>query len=131
MRFEANPLFIFDLLSVTRGSNIEIYNPGQGFKTARLISLYKESFKFLLDHPRRCFYVVVSSVPTWWLFFILVVLNGFDLVIFCILDLHDDIFQRLIWGTGVLKFVCFKHSVLEQWDFQWAVIYRSCMQRLR
>lgn len=73
------------------------------FKTARPLSLYKESLGFLLDHPRRCFTLLFPSVPTWWLFFILVVLNGFDLVIFCILDLHDESFKGVDMGYRVLN----------------------------
>lgn len=60
------------------------------FKTAKPLSLYKESLGFLLDHPRRCFTLLFPSVPTWWLFFILVVLNATDLVLFIILDLNSD-----------------------------------------
>ncbi|KAI2631008.1 potassium transport protein TRK1/TRK2 [Hypoxylon sp. NC1633] len=48
-----------------------------------------EELKFLLDHPRRCFTLLFPSNATWWLFFILVVLNGVDLILFLILDLHD------------------------------------------
>ncbi|KAL6450054.1 TRK2 Low-affinity potassium transport protein [Candida maltosa Xu316] len=73
------------------------------FKFARPLSLYKESLGFLLDHPRRCFTLLFPSVPTWWLFFILVVLNGFDLVIFCILDLRNAIFDGEPMGYRVLN----------------------------
>lgn len=45
-----------------------------------------EELKFLLDHPRRCFTLLFPSNATWWLFFILVVLNGVDLILFLILD---------------------------------------------
>ncbi|KAI1378211.1 potassium transport protein TRK1/TRK2 [Hypoxylon crocopeplum] len=48
-----------------------------------------EELRFLLDHPRRCFTLLFPSNATWWLFFILVVLNGVDLILFLILDLHD------------------------------------------
>ncbi|KAH9900583.1 potassium transport protein TRK1/TRK2 [Xylariomycetidae sp. FL2044] len=47
-----------------------------------------EELKFLLDHPRRCFTLLFPSNATWWLFFILVVLNGVDLILFIILDLN-------------------------------------------
>lgn len=60
------------------------------FKTAKPLSLYKESLGFLLDHPRRCFTLLFPSIPTWWLFIILIVLNATDLVLFIILDLHSD-----------------------------------------
>ena len=45
-----------------------------------------EELRFLLDHPRRCFTMLFPSNATWWLFFILVVLNGLDLILFIILD---------------------------------------------
>ncbi|KAH8653451.1 cation transport protein-domain-containing protein, partial [Xylariales sp. PMI_506] len=46
-----------------------------------------EELRFLLDHPRRCFTLLFPSTATWWLFFILVILNGVDLIFFIILDL--------------------------------------------
>jgi hypothetical protein len=45
-----------------------------------------EELKFLLDHPRRCFTLLFPSKATWWLFWILVILNGLDLIFFIILD---------------------------------------------
>ncbi|KAI5954570.1 TRK1 [Candida jiufengensis] len=73
------------------------------FKTAKPLSLYKESLGFLLDHPRRCFTLLFPSVPTWWLFVILIVLNGFDLVIFCILDFNNAVFDGVPKGYRVLN----------------------------
>ncbi|MCJ1285895.1 low affinity potassium transporter [Xylographa opegraphella] len=49
-----------------------------------------EELKFLLDHPRRCFTLLFPSEATWWLFWILVLLNGIDVVFFIILDLGDS-----------------------------------------
>jgi potassium uptake Trk family protein len=45
-----------------------------------------EELNFLLDHPRRCFTLLFPSRATWWLFWVLVLLNGMDLVFFIILD---------------------------------------------
>ena len=45
-----------------------------------------EEFRFLLDHPRRCFTLLFPTQATWWLFWILVVLNGLDLIFFIVLD---------------------------------------------
>ena len=45
-----------------------------------------EELRFLLDHPRRCFTLLFPSNATWWLFWVLVALNGIDLVLFNILD---------------------------------------------
>jgi Trk-type K+ transport system membrane component len=45
-----------------------------------------EELRFLLDHPRRCFTLLFPSNATWWLFWILILLNGVDLIFFVILD---------------------------------------------
>lgn len=45
-----------------------------------------EEFKFLLDHPRRCFTLLFPTTATWWLFWVLVILNGLDLIFFITLD---------------------------------------------
>lgn len=50
-------------------------------------ALYEE-FRFLLDHPRRCFTLLFPRQATWWLFGILVILNGVDLIFFIILDVR-------------------------------------------
>jgi Trk-type K+ transport system membrane component len=48
-----------------------------------------EELRFLLDHPRRCFTLLFPSKANWWLFAVLVLLNGIDLIFFIILDLND------------------------------------------
>jgi len=58
-----------------------------------------EEFKFLLDHPRRCFTLLFPSTATWWLFWILVLLNGIDLVFYIILDV-----SLRTRGTGIVLF---------------------------
>jgi hypothetical protein len=45
-----------------------------------------EELRFLLDHPRRCFTLMFPSDASWWLFWVLVILNGLDLIFFIILD---------------------------------------------
>jgi Trk-type K+ transport system membrane component len=54
-----------------------------------------EELRFLLDHPRRCFTLLFPSRATWWLFTILVILNGVDLIFFIILDLNDSVVTAL------------------------------------
>ncbi|KAK3185417.1 low affinity potassium transporter [Lecanicillium sp. MT-2017a] len=49
-----------------------------------------EELKFLLDHPRRCFTLLFPSGPSWWLFWILVMLNAVDLLFFIVLDLGKE-----------------------------------------
>jgi potassium uptake Trk family protein len=48
-----------------------------------------EEFRFLLDHPRRCFTLLFPRRATWWLFIVLVLLNSIDLIFFILLDLKD------------------------------------------
>ncbi len=49
-----------------------------------------EELRFLLDHPRRCFTLLFPSKATWWLFWILVILNGLDLIFFIALDVSTS-----------------------------------------
>jgi Trk-type K+ transport system membrane component len=52
-----------------------------------------EELRFLLDHPRRCFTLLFPSKANWWLFWILVILNGVDLIFFIILDVSTMLFR--------------------------------------
>ncbi|KAI9702152.1 MAG: low affinity potassium transporter [Bogoriella megaspora] len=61
-----------------------------------------EELRFLLDHPRRCFTLLFPSKDTWWLFWVLVLLNGIDLIFFIILDLDDPTVTSLAPGIRVL-----------------------------
>jgi len=45
-----------------------------------------EELSFLLDHPRRCFTLLFPSGATWWLFWLLIILNGLDVIFFIVLD---------------------------------------------
>ncbi|KAF2140281.1 uncharacterized protein K452DRAFT_310039 [Aplosporella prunicola CBS 121167] len=68
-----------------------------------------QELKFLLDHPRRCFTLLFPSKATWWLFWVLVILNGTDLILFVVLDLNDSTVTSLPPGIRVLNglFVAF------------------------
>lgn len=72
------------------------------YKFARPASLFEESLAFLLDHPRRCFTLLFPSGPTWWLFAVLVLLNGIDLVFFIILDLKNKYLEEIPTGYRVV-----------------------------
>lgn len=61
-----------------------------------------EELKFLLDHPRRCFTLLFPRNATWWLFAILIALNGIDLIFFIILDLNDPTVTKLPVGIRIL-----------------------------
>lgn len=61
-----------------------------------------EELRFLLDHPRRCFTLLFPRNATWWLFAIVIALNGIDLIFFIILDINDDTVTALPPGIRVL-----------------------------
>ena len=61
-----------------------------------------EELRFLLDHPRRCFTLLFPSGATWWLFAILMILNGLDLMFFIVLDLNDPSVTHLPVGLRFL-----------------------------
>lgn len=59
--------------------------------------------RFLLDHPRRCFTLLFPSAATWWLFWLLVILNGIDLIFFIILDVSIAFFIKVSDITNVFR----------------------------
>ena len=61
-----------------------------------------EELRFLLDHPRRCFTLLFPSHDTWWLFAVLIILNGIDLIFFIILNTKDPVVTTLSPGIRVL-----------------------------
>ncbi|KAK4502060.1 hypothetical protein PRZ48_007871 [Zasmidium cellare] len=62
-----------------------------------------DELRFLLDHPRRCFTLLFPSKATWWLFWVLVGLNGIDLIFFIILDLNETVVEDMPAGIQVLN----------------------------
>lgn len=64
--------------------------------------LYEE-LRFLLDHPRRCFTLLFPSGATWWLFWLLVIMNGLDVMFFIVLDLKQAPVVNLPAGLKVLN----------------------------
>ncbi|KFY43108.1 hypothetical protein V494_02102 [Pseudogymnoascus sp. VKM F-4513 (FW-928)] len=61
-----------------------------------------EELRFLLDHPRRCFTLLFPATATWWLFWVLVLLNGIDLIFFIILDFGNPVVTDLAPNIRVL-----------------------------
>ena len=64
--------------------------------------LYEE-LRFLLDHPRRCFTLLFPSTATWWLFLVLFILNGLDVMFFIVLDLGSGPVVNLPTGIKILN----------------------------
>lgn len=68
-----------------------------------------EELRFLLDHPRRCFTLLFPGKATWLLFWILVVLNGVDLIFFIILDVSVVLRRPILVADHVTawKYCCY------------------------
>jgi len=62
----------------------------------------RDSLKFLLDHPRRCYTLLFPNNVTWVLFGILVILNVVDVLLIILLDLDNEEVRSLSPGPRVL-----------------------------
>ncbi|KAH7111301.1 potassium transport protein 1 [Dendryphion nanum] len=72
------------------------------FKLAPASSSLKESVRFLLDHPRRCYTLLFPSSVTWTLAGVLVVLNFIDVLLIITLDLENPELTTLPVGPRIL-----------------------------
>ena len=50
---------------------------------------HKAILRFVLQYPRRVYTNLFPSVPTWWLFFMVIILNGIDWAAFEILNIGN------------------------------------------
>ncbi|THX88033.1 TrkH-domain-containing protein [Aureobasidium pullulans] len=64
-------------------------------KTARFDD-HRNTLRFLLDHPRRCYTNLFPSEHTWWLAFAVFVLNGVDWAAFEILNIGNRVLNDTI-----------------------------------
>jgi Trk-type K+ transport system membrane component len=71
------------------------------YKVSPTISSLKESTRFLLDHPRRCYTLLFPSTATWILAAILVALNFLDTILVICLDLDNPEVNVLPMGSRV------------------------------
>ncbi|KAM0793243.1 hypothetical protein ACM66B_000706 [Microbotryomycetes sp. NB124-2] len=62
----------------------------------------RETLQFLLDHPRRCFIYLFPSHQTWFLVFVLVILNSIDWVSFIVLDIGNPEIEAIPVGTRII-----------------------------
>ncbi|KAG6353773.1 hypothetical protein INS49_005252 [Diaporthe citri] len=73
------------------------------FKLVPSRSSLKETLRFLLDHPRRCYTLLFPSRATWILFGIVVLLNVADVVLIIALDLNNPAVNDLSLGPRILS----------------------------
>lgn len=63
---------------------------------------WRDTLRFVLDHPRRVYTNLFPSAPTWWLFFAILLLNGTDWVAFELLNLGNTALSHIPTNARVL-----------------------------
>ncbi|KAI8090940.1 cation transport protein-domain-containing protein [Gilbertella persicaria] len=64
--------------------------------------LRRETFRYLLDHPRRCYTTLFPSTQTWWLLIVLVAITLFELICFISLNYWLPVLADISWGARFL-----------------------------
>ncbi|KAK3305463.1 cation transport protein-domain-containing protein [Chaetomium strumarium] len=62
----------------------------------------KDTFKFILQYPRRVYTNLFPARPTWWLLFMLILLNSVDWAAFELLNLGNPSMDSIPRGSRVL-----------------------------
>ncbi|KFY70118.1 hypothetical protein V499_09440 [Pseudogymnoascus sp. VKM F-103] len=99
------PLFVMSFMIIFGNTGFPVLLRFIIYCTSKLVpktSGIWEELRFLLDHPRRCFTLLFPSTATWWLFWVLVLLNGIDLIFFIILDFGNPVVTDLPPNIRVL-----------------------------
>ncbi|KAI5921050.1 TrkH-domain-containing protein [Camillea tinctor] len=63
---------------------------------------WKETLEYILKYPRRVYTNLFPSRQTWWLLFMLFVLNGTDWVAFEILNLGNTTLEQIPLGSRII-----------------------------
>lgn len=61
-----------------------------------------ETFRYLLDHPRRCYTTLFPSTQTWWLFIVLIAITLVELICFLALNYWLPVLAGISWGSRFL-----------------------------
>ncbi|KAG1137617.1 hypothetical protein G6F37_011101 [Rhizopus arrhizus] len=62
----------------------------------------RETFRYLLDHPRRCYTTLFPATQTWWLFIILIIITLVELISFLALNYWLPILSGISGGSRFL-----------------------------
>ncbi|KAI9253618.1 cation transporter [Sporodiniella umbellata] len=70
--------------------------------TPRSMEMERETFRYLLDHPRRCYTTLFPATQTWWLFIIVILITLVELVSFLALNYWLPVLKGISWGSRFL-----------------------------
>ena len=62
----------------------------------------KHTLEFILNYPRRVYTNLFPSRPTWWLLFMIILLNGIDWLLFEVLNIGNPVTEAIPLGPRVL-----------------------------
>jgi len=62
----------------------------------------KSTLEFVLNYPRRVYTNLFPSRPTWWLLFMLVLLNSIDWLLFEVLNIGNPIIEAIPVGPRIM-----------------------------
>lgn len=62
----------------------------------------RETFRYLLDHPRRCYTTLFPATQTWWLLIVLVAITLTELICFLALNYWLPVLAGISWGSRFL-----------------------------
>lgn len=62
----------------------------------------KSTLEFILNYPRRVYTNLFPARATWWLFFMVVLLNGTDWLLFEVLNIGNPIIEKIPIGPRIL-----------------------------
>lgn len=62
----------------------------------------RETFRYLLDHPRRCYTTLFPATQTWWLLIVLMAITLVELICFLALNYWLPVLAGISWGSRFL-----------------------------
>ncbi|KAI9275776.1 cation transport protein-domain-containing protein [Phascolomyces articulosus] len=65
-------------------------------------SMDRETLRYLLDHPRRCYTSLFRTAQTWWLVFVLITFNLTELIVFIATNYWLPVLDGIPWASRIL-----------------------------
>ncbi|KAL9558054.1 hypothetical protein MBANPS3_001077 [Mucor bainieri] len=70
--------------------------------TPRTYIMRRETFRYLLDHPRRCYTTLFPATQTKWLLIVLIGITAVEFITFVALNYWLPVLSHLDWGARIL-----------------------------
>lgn len=70
--------------------------------TPKTYVMRRETFRYLLDHPRRCYTTLFPSTQTKWLLIVLIGITAIEFIAFIALNYWLPVLSSINWGARIL-----------------------------